>query len=60
MNRKPIDYSLVADGLLFATHGDRCRYLGKSRVEKTQWLKENEGRFLRLADVQQKSPNLGC
>jgi hypothetical protein len=26
MNRKPvIDYSLVADRLLFATHGDRCR-----------------------------------
>jgi hypothetical protein len=34
MNRKPvIDHSLVAGGLLFTTHGDRCRYLGKSSRE---------------------------
>jgi len=60
MNRTPvIDDTLVADGLLFATHGDRCRYLGKSRSEKPHWLKENEGRFRRIDDIEQEFAHLG-
>jgi hypothetical protein len=60
MKRKPvIDYSLVADRLLFATHGDRCHYLGKSSREKAHWLKENAGRFRRIDDIEQESAQLG-
>ena len=46
-----IDKSRVADGLLFATGGERCRYLGKSRRERADWLKQNEGRYRRIEDV---------
>jgi hypothetical protein len=60
MNRKPvIDYSLVADGLLFAAHRDRCRYLGTSNTEKPRWLEENKGRYRYLDDVEQESTQLG-
>ena len=45
------DRTRTADGLLFATGGDRCRYLGKSRREKPDWLKQNEGRYRRIEDV---------
>jgi hypothetical protein len=45
------DRTRSADGLLFATGGDRCRYLGKSRREKPHWLKQNEGRYRRIEDV---------
>jgi hypothetical protein len=59
MNRKPgIDHSLVYDGLLFATHRDRCRYIGKSGAEKARWREQNKGKFQRIEDVQQE-PQLG-
>jgi hypothetical protein len=45
------DRARTADGLLFATGGDRCRYLGKSSREKPDWLKQNEGRYRRIEDV---------
>ena len=45
------DRTRAADGFLFATGGDRCRYLGKSRREKPHWLKQNEGRYRRIEDV---------
>ena len=49
----------VADGLLFATNGDRCRYLSKSSREKPDWLKQNEGRFRRIEDVlRQDAPRM--
>jgi len=55
MNRKPvIDYNLVADGLLFATAGYRCRYFGTPSWEKPHWLEENKGRYRRLDDVLQE------
>jgi hypothetical protein len=50
-----IDQTRVADGFLFATHQDRCRYLGKSQREKPDWLKQNEGRFRRLNDIELES-----
>jgi hypothetical protein len=45
------DRARAADDFLFATGGDRCRYLGKSRREKPDWLKQNEGRFRPIEDV---------
>ena len=45
------DRARTADGLLFATGGDRCRYLGKSSREKPEWLKQNEGKYRRIEDV---------
>jgi hypothetical protein len=59
VNRKPgIDCSLVHDGLRFATHGDRCRYVGTSSAEKAHWLEQNKGRYQPIEDVQQE-PQLG-
>jgi hypothetical protein len=56
MKRKPvIDYTRVADGFLFATHGDRCSYLGTSSCYKPQWLKQNAGRFVRIEDIQREA-----
>ena len=45
------DRDRTADGLLFVTGGDRCRYLGKSSREKPDWLKQNKGRYRRIEDV---------
>jgi hypothetical protein len=45
------DRARTADGLLFVTGGDRCRYLGKSSREKPDWLKQNEGRYQPIEDV---------
>ena len=55
VNRKPeIDCSLVHDGLQFATHGDRCSYVGTSSADKAHWLERNKGRYRRIEDVQQE------
>ena len=45
------DRARTAEGFLFATGGDRARYLGKSSREKPEWLKQNEGRYRRIEDV---------
>ena len=45
------DRARTADGLLFATGGDRCRYLGQWSWEKPDWLKQNEGRHRSIEDV---------
>jgi hypothetical protein len=59
MNRKRvIEYSLVADGYLFASHRDRCLYLGKSVRERPHWLEANPGRFRPLEDVERESAQL--
>jgi hypothetical protein len=56
MNRKPvIDYSLVAEGLVFDDHGLRCRYLGKTSSEKPQYLKQIAGRWRSIEDVQREA-----
>ena len=61
MNRKlVIDYSFVAHGYLFASHRDRCLYLGKSISERPHWLEANPGRFRPLEDVERKSARLGA
>jgi hypothetical protein len=58
MNRAGIDENLVVDGLIFATPGDRCRYLGTSNREKPRWLEQNKGRYRRLDNVLQESTQL--
>ena len=50
-NRFVFDQTRTADGLLFATNGDRCSYLGMSAREKPAWLKRNSGRYRRIDDV---------
>jgi hypothetical protein len=46
-----IDKSLVFDEFLFATHLDRCR-------DRSQWLKDNVGKWHRIRDVQQEAAPL--
>jgi hypothetical protein len=59
VTRNPsIDYTLVYGDLLFATHGDRCRYIGMSSAEKARWREQEKGKFQRISDVQQE-PQLG-
>ena len=53
-----IDRTRVADGYLFATHGDRCFYLGKSASDRLHWLKENPGKWRSLEDVKQEAARL--
>ena len=52
------DRSRVADGYLFATHRDRCLYLGKSARDRLHWLKENPGKWRSLEDVEQEVARL--
>jgi hypothetical protein len=52
------DSTRVADGLLFATHRDRCCYLGMTLREKPQWLKENSDKCRSLADVEAEAARL--
>jgi len=40
---------------VFATRGERCRYIGMSLRDRQQWLKKNEGRWRRIEDVQQEA-----
>jgi hypothetical protein len=60
MNAEPvvIDRSLVAGEFMFATHRDRCLYLGKSVRDRAQWLKDNADRWRRIRDVQQEADSL--
>ena len=53
-----IDRSRVADGYLFATHLDRCRYLGNSARDRLHWLKENPGKWQSLEDAEQQVTRL--
>jgi hypothetical protein len=53
-----IDKSLVFDEFLFATHLDRCRYIGTSARDRSQWLKDNVGKWHRIRDVQQEAAPL--
>src|SRR5437660_1253393 len=50
-----IDQSLVFEEFLFATHLDRCRYIGTSTRARAQWLKDNVGKWHSIRDVQQEA-----
>ena len=58
MSWPEIDYSLVADGLLFRAPLYRCRYLGTTRSKRPRWLKENAGNFWRLEDLKEAPARL--
>ena len=58
MSWPEIDYSLVADGLLFRAPLYRCRYLGTTRAQRPRWLKENAGNFWRLEDLKEAPARL--
>jgi len=53
-----IDHTRVAEGLLFATPRDRCRYLGLWSWQKPQWRKDNPEKWRRLEDVEQELAQL--
>lgn len=53
-----IDRTRVADGYLFATHRDRCVFLGKSARDRLHWLQENSGKWRTLEDVRQEAARL--
>jgi len=58
-DRKPvIDYTRIADGLLFATPTDRYHYVGQWSWEKSQWLEQNPDKWRRLEDVEQEIAQL--
>ena len=50
-----LDKSRIYDGLVFATPGERCRYIGTWVRDRPQWLKTNVGRWRRIEDVQQEA-----
>ena len=50
-----LDKGRIFDGYVFATPGDRCRYIGTSVRDRPQWLKKNVGRWRRIEDVQQEA-----
>jgi hypothetical protein len=50
-----LDKSRIYDGLVFATPGERCRYIGTWVRDRPQWLKTNVGRWRRVEDVQQEA-----
>jgi hypothetical protein len=50
-----IDQTRVADGLLFATHRDRCLYIGQWSWQKPQWLKWHPDKWRRLEDVEREA-----
>src|SRR5450759_4761169 len=46
-----LDKSRIYDGLVFATPGERCRYIGTWVRDRPQWLKKNVGSsFSAIAD----------
>jgi hypothetical protein len=53
-----IDRTRVADGYLFARHGYRCFYLGRSAIDRLHWLKSNPGKWRSLQDIQEEAARL--
>jgi hypothetical protein len=53
-----IDQTRVCEGLLFATHRDRCLYIGLWSWQKLQWLKEHPDKWRCLEDVEQEVAQL--
>jgi hypothetical protein len=49
-NPSTIDNTRVFDGILFASHHDRCRYIGTETKFRAGWLEQNPGRWRRLQD----------
>jgi hypothetical protein len=60
MTQKPglIDRTLVLGDLLFATHRDRCCYIGLSARNQLLWQESNGGKWQRIQDVQKEAAPL--
>lgn len=50
-----LDKSRIFQGYVFATPGERCRYIGTSMQDRPQWLKKHVGRWRPIEDVRQDS-----
>src|SRR6185437_8746927 len=53
-----INSSLVLGDLLFATHRDRCLYIGTSIIDQPRWLQEHTGSWRRIGDVHREAAAL--
>jgi hypothetical protein len=53
-----INKGLVFDGLLFATHNDRGRYIGTVTARRPQWLKDNADKWWNVQDIQEQAAQL--
>jgi hypothetical protein len=53
-----INPSLVLGDLLFATHRDRCLYIGTSIIDQPRWLQEHTGSWRRIGDVHREAAAL--
>src|SRR5579863_448635 len=54
-----IDKSRVVGNILFATHGDRCWYLGRSPKDQARWLENNRDHWTYVQDLK-KAADLSC
>jgi len=50
----------VCDGILFAEHRDRLFYIRTLVRKRPQWLKENEGRWRYIKDIQREAASLAA
>ena len=50
-----LDKSRIFEGYVFATHGERCQYIGTSMRDRPQWLKKHVGRWRPIEDVRQEA-----
>ena len=57
MEDKPvlIDRTRTAEGYLFATHRDRCLYLGRANRDRPRWLEQNPHAWVRISDIQKEA-----
>jgi hypothetical protein len=55
-NPSTVDNTLVFDGILFASHRDRCRYIGTETKYRARWLEQNPGRWRPLQDTPSCQP----
>jgi hypothetical protein len=53
-----INKGLLFDGLLFATHNDRGRYIGTVTARRPQWLKDNADKWWNVQDIQEQAAQL--
>jgi hypothetical protein len=53
-----INKGLVFDGLLFATHNDRGRYIGTVTARRPRWLKDNADKWWNVQDIQEQAAQL--
>ena len=55
-----INQGLLSDGLLFATHNARGRYISTVTARKPQWLKDNPDKWQSVRNIQEPTVQLGA